>query len=404
MHRSFCLSVASLLIASSAAAHGAPPAALAVLSWDDVGPLSVRLSEGLAQRADGGFRFVCPEAWGGDVFAPMSTLASGTVVVAGTDLTLVDAEGRVTLHPERLGTSLALARTADALFGLFLRDGKREVRRIEATHSALLYTSDVPFTMMAAYDDTISLSHFMQETVVVQHISVLGEPGPRVTWLAPSGVAYAELRATGDRLYAVVWGNRHPWVTLGRVTHDAYQHLREAQSAIAGPLELLGATAVATDGQLGWLEGGEGSLVQGEGAVSCLDSLQGRGYACVSEGLKAFDSEGVGAPLFQLATLREPDYQALPASVRGDCAFRWRDVGEHVAMLPTSPTVADAGAAPSSHPGASNDDEEASAPEPRRVDGPSSCAPLPSSRSGAGAAQLLVAVAILLWRRGMATT
>jgi hypothetical protein len=391
MYRSVWLSLSFLLAASPALAHGAPPAALAVLGWDAQGVSSVRLTEGLALRTPGGFRFVCAEAWGGDVFVPTSILADGEVVIAGPELFLIDADGRATPHPDQVGTGLALARNRDALFGLFLHDGKRELRRIETDHSELLYSSDEPFTLLAARDDTLSLMHSAQHTAVVQHLSLQGELRERVTWWVQSSIAYAELRATGDRLYAVVWGNTQPWVTLGRVTSEGYEPLQEARSSIAGPLTLADGVLVAIDGELEWLDASEDTPVQGPGAVNCLDSFAGQTYACVSEGLKSIDASGVGDALFHLATLREPDYQRMQASQRADCAFRWRDVREHVAMLPGASIDADAGT------DAPSDEEDASTAQ--RAQAASGCSLRAQAPSEADRRLLLLALGALLTNR-----
>jgi hypothetical protein len=399
MRCSLLLSLTPLLVTGPVAAHGGAPAALAVLVLDEEGPRSVRLSEGLAQRTREGFRFVCAEAWGGDVFAPTSTLPSGEVIVAGSELVLVDSAGRATPHPERVGTALALARTQDALYGLFLDNARRELRRIEATGTELLYSSDEPFTLLAARTDSISLMHFAQHTAVVQHLSPQGEVRERVTWWAQSAFAYAELRATGDQLYVLAWGNTRPWVTLGRVTMQAYEPLREARSTIAGPLALPGATLVAIDGILEPLEAGAGELVQGGGAVNCLDSVEGRAYACVSEGLKELDVEGVGKPLFRLAALRDPDYELMPASLRADCAFRWRDVREHVAMLPGAADFDDAGVATTAstdgEDASSGGEEDAGTTETAAVNTVPACALRAAAKSGADRQPLLLTFAAL---------
>lgn len=148
-------------------------------------------------------------------------------------------------------------------------------------------------------------------------------------------MAFAELRSVGEQLFAVIWGRSAPWVTLGRVTAQGFEVLREGQSTIAGPLALAEGVALAIDGAPELLDASdEGALGAGsDSAIQCLESFAGRDFACVSGALRSFDARGLGAPVFQLASLEDPDYQLLPEAVRADCAFRWRDLREHVAML-----------------------------------------------------------------------
>jgi hypothetical protein len=354
MYRLLSLALLPLLVTQRAAAHGAPPAALAVLGWDEQGATSVRLSQGIAQRTREGFRYVCPEAWGGDALAPAAALPGGPTLIAAVRLFVLEADGRVSPHPEDVGEGIALARGGDALYGLFSRDGRVELRRLEATHSELVHSFEEPLSALTASASMIAVMHYAQRTLVVQKLSPQGELGERVSWDAPSAVAFAELRSANDQLYAAIWGRSAPWVTLGRVSAQGYEPLREAQSSIAGPLALEDGAAVVLDGAPELLDGeGELALMQGDGAIQCLDSLAGRAYACVHAGLWRFDARGVGEPLFQLASLREPDYQLLREAYRADCAFRWRDVREHVAELNAEANAAvDAGAAEADDPDA----------------------------------------------------
>ena len=330
MSRLLALALPSLLVASHAAAHGMPPAALAPLATDEQGVRIVRLSEGLAHRSSDGFRFICPEAWGGNVFAPASAIPDGPAVIAGAGLFLVEPDGRITPHPEDLGDGIALARNGAGLFGLFPRDDRVELRRIERDHSVLLHTFDEPYTQLAARDRTLSVMLAAQRELVVQHVSPGGELQERVSWSMPNNVAFAELHAADDQLYVRIWGNSAPWVTLGGIADSGFEPLREAQGAIAGPLALAASSLVALDGKLQGLDDAHTPVPQGDGAVNCLDHFDGIAYACVSQGLKRVDETGVGEFLFQLTSLREPDYQSLRASQQADCAFRWRDVQEHV--------------------------------------------------------------------------
>jgi hypothetical protein len=267
------------------------------------------------------------------VFAPASAIPDGPAVIAGAGLFLVDPDGRVTPHPEDVGDGIALSRNRAELFGLFTRDDRVELRRIERDHSVLLHAFDEPYTQLAARHGTLSVLRAAQRELVVQHVSDSGELQERVSWSMPNNVAFAELHAADDQLYVRIWGNAKPWVTLGRIADSGFEPLREAQGAIAGPLALTKSSLVALDGTLQSLDDARTPASQGDGMVNCLDRFDGIAYACVSQGLRRVDDTGVGEFLFQLTSLREPDYQSLRASQQADCAFRWRDVQEHVTEL-----------------------------------------------------------------------
>lgn len=187
MFRRLSLVLLPLLVTQRAAAHGAAPAVLSVLGWDDQGVQSVRLAQGIAQRAGAGFRYVCPEAWGGDALAPAVALSEGPTLIAGAQLSVLDAEGRVSPHPEEVGKGVALARGGDTSFGLFVREGRVELRRVDATHTELLQSFGEPFSVLAASAQRLAVMHFAQRTLVVQTLSRTGELGERVSWEAASG-------------------------------------------------------------------------------------------------------------------------------------------------------------------------------------------------------------------------
>jgi MYXO-CTERM domain-containing protein len=163
-----------------------------------------------------------------------------------------------------------------------------------------------------------------------------------VTWNATNAVAYAELRVAAEQLYVLIWGSAAPWVTLGRLAKDGYEPLREASSNIAGPVAVGAEALVLLDGKLDALA--DDAMLDARGDyVTCLGGELGQAYACAHGNVLRVEQSGLGEPLFELASLREPDYQGLPEAAQLDCATRWLDVQEHVAMLTGSSEAADAG-------------------------------------------------------------
>ncbi|HEX6245851.1 MAG TPA: hypothetical protein VFZ61_33230, partial [Polyangiales bacterium] len=339
--------VCLLAIARGAAAHGGPPAATAVLAEDTQGVQVVRLSQGLAHRSGDGFRFVCPEAWGGDVGAGAATLPDGAALIGGEALFLIEPDGRVAPHPEELGVVLALASGGGAAFGLFQQGPHTELRRIERATTQLLRTFDEPFQLLAASGELLAVLRFSQRTLVVQSLAPDGALRERVSWDAPSSVAQAALRAEADQLYVLIWGKSAPWVTLGRLGAASHEQLAEAQSAISGPLTLAETSLIARDGTLEELRPSVALSARGQ-HVTCVDRLGELAYACIDGGLARVDAHGLGAPLFELSSLREPDYQLLHPARRGPCMLRWLDLQLHMreAAAHKDETELDAGAPP----------------------------------------------------------
>jgi MYXO-CTERM domain-containing protein len=333
-----------LAFAPRVSAHGPPPAATELLAKTEQGAALVRLTPGgFAHRVADGFRFICPEAWGGDVLAPLASISLGPTIVASDSLSIVEQDGRVALHPVQSGAGIVAASHRDAVFVIFKHEGKVELRRVTGTTNELVRLLDQPFGALVASVDELSLLRWLDNTLVLQKLSLTGEPLGSVTWTMKSPVAYARLRLAGSQLYVVVWGRSAPWVSLGRLTAQGYEPLREASTDVAGPVSLATGTLVAIDGVLQSLE--TGALVDTLGyRATCLGERDGLAYACAHSDLLRVDASGLGAPLFEVASLRAPDAQALSEVARADCTTRWLDLQNDIAVARAASAPHDAGA------------------------------------------------------------
>jgi hypothetical protein len=322
------LLVVLLSCAGRASAHGAPPAATELLAAGDGEASLVRLTPGgLALRVPGGFRFVCPEAWGGDVLAPAASIPRGPTLVASDTLFVIEQDGSVSPHPVQSGSGGALASHPDAVFGLFAHDGRYELRRVTGSTNELVRVLDHPFGALAARADEVVLLRWFEDTLELQKISLDGTSLGSVTWSVPNGVAYARVTAAAEQLYVTVWGRARPWVTLGRVNERGYEPLREASVDIAGPSA---STWVLLDGTLQRLDTGAGLDTLGR-RISCLGDANGLVYACSEGDLYRLEESGLGAPLFELGSLLAPTYDGLAEPARASCSTRWLDLRADVA-------------------------------------------------------------------------
>lgn len=340
---SCALGLSLVSFVSRASAHGPPPAATELLARSEQGATLVRLTPGgYVHRVPDGFRYICPEAWGGDVLAPAATIPLGPTLVASDSLSVVGLDGRVTPHPIQSGAGIVTAGHHDAVFAVFRHEGKVELRRVTGTTNDLVRVLEQPVGALAASADELSLLRWLDNTLVLQRVSFKGELLGEVTWVSPSPVAYARLRLAGSQLYVVVWGRSAPWVTLGRIDERGHDRLREAGIDVAGPVSTATGTLVTIDSTLQNLE--TGAVVGTPGArVTCLGEREGLVYACTNSDLRRVDASGLGTSLFDIGSLVAPDYQGLSDVARADCTTRWLDIQNDVALARAAAAVDDGG-------------------------------------------------------------
>jgi hypothetical protein len=321
-----CLSLYSAAFVGRVSAHGPPPAAAELLAVEEQQASLVRLTTGgLAQRVTEGFRFVCPEAWGGDVLAPAAAIPLGPTVLGSDTLFVLEADGRLAAHPVQSGTARVLVSQRDAVFGLFQQGEQTALRRVTPSENDLIRNLDRPFGALAALDEELVLLHWLDKALVLERVAPTGELLGSVSMTLPNAVAYARLRVAAGRLYVVVWGRSAPWVTLGRITDGTYEPLREAGVDIAGPVATTDGSLVAVDGVLLRLDDGAPVDTGGE-RITCLGESAGEPYACAHGDLLRVAADGLGAQLFELGSLRAPAVLTLSPVAQDDCSRRWLDL------------------------------------------------------------------------------
>jgi hypothetical protein len=334
-----------LALAGRASAHGEPPAATELLARDERGALLVRLTRGFAQRGPSGFRFLCPEAWDGNLLAPAAALASGPVVVASRAVFLLEPDGNVSLHPVQSGSGLAVASHGEEVFGIFEHEGQRELRRVTRGTNELVRILEQPARALAVSADELAVLRWLDRTLVVDRLSLEGEPRGSVTWTAASTVADAHLRMAAGQLYVVVEASAAPWVTLGRINgrvDASYAPLLEASISIDGPVALAAGTMVTADGNLRSLDSGA-VLAPLADRLNCLGDAAGAPYACAQGDLFELNDGGLGAPLFALSSVQAPGYDALSGDALASCGTRWLDFRTDVSLAESARAPADGG-------------------------------------------------------------
>jgi len=314
-----------------AAAHGLPPAAVAVVSQDERGPTIVRLTAGLALRqADGAYRYVCPALWGDAESLPAYALPDQpAVVLSSTGLWLLHDDGSATRHPETLaeGYALDLAAQGGKLFVLRSVDRTgSEIIQVTATQIASVWRDAGLWTSLAAGTDFLAVARLTHDDRLAQRkLSPDGRMLSEAEVAAPPGAVNVLARAAGDELYLAVAynGGRQ----LGKLDASGWTPVQTANAAIAGPVQLQDAGAyLAVDGSLSRLE--DGALVALEAAsghaVTCLGCYVGQCYACTREGLRALDAVGLAATTFDLSKLVAPAVASLSPALAATCDLQWQ--------------------------------------------------------------------------------
>jgi len=313
------------------AAHGLPPAPVAIVAQDAQAPRIVRLAAGFALRhTDGAYRYVCPALWGDVESLPAYALpGQPAVVLSSAGLWLLHEDGRVSAHPDPLaaaGSPFDLAAVSGKLYVLRSPDRRSsELVEVTAERVTRVWQDAALWTTLAAGDDFLAVARLSEDDQLVQQtLSTSGVPRQRMQAAAPAGSVNVLARAAGSDVYLVL--ANHAGRQLGRLGADGFEMLQSARATIAGPVHGEdGRVYVALDGKLALLQGG--SLLQLEEAsganVSCLGCYERQCYACTGAGVQPLTAAGLDAPTFELAQLAPPQLDGLSGELESACDLQW---------------------------------------------------------------------------------
>jgi hypothetical protein len=388
--------------ATSARAHGGPPAILQVVAADADGPRLVRTTEGFAQRLEERWVYVCPSLFG-STEVPRAIAHDDDDVVWLASVTgtfTLDRQGRVA-SIDTDGALTALALTADGVFGLRFRLQGTAVVRLAGGAMQVVHESDEPFTMLSASGDGLAVGRVEGEALVVQELGVDGELGARWSVEAALASKLVTLRAAESAAFATTLDNTG--YALFALSERMLVPVLQAPGAILGPTR-------AADDQL-WLSTYDALWrIEDDGLqmhpaaqwITCLDRVAGRSFACTQDRVLDFTGPELGTARMDLRDLEPPTSQ--DGDLVGDeaCAADWLlfradlstigiDVGMPQDAGVADASVADAGVLPVP------DASEVDAAEPRAAARSSGCTV--SGSQGRGTSWLALMCAALLRRR-----
>ncbi len=328
-----------LALLTASWAHGPPPAPVSVASVDDAGPLHVPLTEGLAVREGGGWRFVCPARWGSNPESPLSAVPGGagtTVVPGDADLVRLGADGL----SEALGVAALAASelagwttAADgASFALTFGEDGRELWRMDAP--AQLSASGESWSAVAADGDALLLAAVLDGELVVATADRTGAEQSRAVW-ASDQVGYTPAL----RVAASTWlvERAAGANALRRWTGSELVDVAVSADEVFGPvLHASGSELVLVDDAL-WVVDGDALDAAPAAAAppTCLVALGGVVYACVGQELWTVGADGaVDAVVLTLDGLRRPRLDGLDADAATVCDAEWLRIAEDLELDP----------------------------------------------------------------------
>jgi len=345
---------AVLVIASTAtsSAHGPPVGVTYVAAADAGGPTVVGVSEGLVQRIEGEWRYVCPALFG-DELAPMALSLDGerTFVVGTDDLFVLAADGTVTpQNTPQLSRRFVtgLGRVADRIFAFRLADGRTEIVEITYPPSSAIWSDAGGYDSISADDAGFWAARVTADGVGhLLRLNVEGAVVAQHSFVAEPGEFVLRAMALGDDLYVSTLTG---WLT-GQLTRldaaGAQARIVEATEPLRGPLAISSSAGYfIADGVLEAIPDAPTTPVFSERAT-CLDQLGGRSYLCSRTTLLGLDASGTTDVMLDLAELQGPVAGALHADNSGRCTLQWlvfqddlRAVGALPNALPDAGTAA----------------------------------------------------------------
>jgi hypothetical protein len=309
-----------------ALAHGPPPFITGVVAADAEGPKVLVATEGLVQRREEGWYFVCPSLFGSDPSPPaLSADGMRTFIAGQRGLYALESDGTASDlgRPElRRGVVVGFAAVSDRLFALRFSEGTSELVRVE--DSQVIWSAAEASSAIAVAGDTFWIGAVAGGTGSVRRVTLEGVSMDHREVPLRTGEAISAVAAAGEGVYVTL-------VDLSRRGRVVWLDAEGGATQVAEasmPFRGLSITAgrngwTASDGVLYPLSG-SAPVDPLERAATCVGEVPGRlGYACDRTRLLALGLDGPGGVLADLAELQAPRTDALGALAEEICLLEW---------------------------------------------------------------------------------
>ncbi len=322
-------------------AHGPQPAAVKVLATDKQGPVLIQLSDGLALRRQGSWRYVCQALWDGPLSPQVVALDENRIFIVGTlGLYRLGAQGHI-LGPEQPDLSALqvqeLAVAGTRVVALW-NDGVN-AHLTDATTSAgvALWQGVGDWTGLAADASSVDLASVdLQGNLLWSHLSLTQGLAATSTVPLQQPGATVRLRREAGSLYGLVYSGEFALLgTLNLAAEPtpgqdsgilAWHLLAKTYRPLDGPLQLGDQLLVAENGILRRVQDGGLQTVDDTRWYSCLGRSDAGPYFCALTEITGLGAQGQAQKSwFTLAMLDPPLTDGLSGDRAFNCTASWQN-------------------------------------------------------------------------------
>ncbi len=325
------------LLAIAALAHGPPPQAVGINAVDETGPVIVKLTEGAAlRRDDGTWSFLCPALWGGVPERPLGRSPSATAHLHGAfALVSIPPDGTVTATgtPE-LGVTEIVETVRGSTHAWALRRSPELDELWRVSPPERMWTTPDRVTSLVELDGQIHVAVMRDLVLDVVTVDLGGSEGATETWDLDTHYT-AGLRSAAGQLFLVE--RRIGDHELARYGPDGPVVIGGGTEEILGPVDLDGRALVAIDGLLHWIDGDVLTPTGAPEWVACLESVDGKAWACAYPDLHPVRSDGqLEEPIFRIDAIVPPNMARVPDAITTDCDIEWLRIAADLGLEETT--------------------------------------------------------------------
>ncbi len=308
-------------------AHGSAPAVLSVLS-DDEAASRIRLTVGLAEATNDGWRWVCPASWGGPETPVVANTAAGMLVFGDEGIVRVNEGVGVFIEDGgdlNSSTVRAAASDGETVF---------VVARID-DDDLLLSTSGEAPTVVAQLQGSWQSLDVREGSPVLSAVRdgrlLVSELRPQGTGLSEQAYelglsegATASLRVRGAQTFVVV--NADGDYRLFELVESVATEVFASSSLIHGPMPIGDSLLAVSDGAL-WELGENSRVLDDRVRYTCASWSPSGAFACSQTALfRVYEGGAATIATFQHADLRPP------LESTGSCQGEWLDYAGHAGI------------------------------------------------------------------------